>query len=194
MPLMRNGLVDETFDFPRMPISVIAVGDVGEAFLVRSVLEGLGASVLFHLIGTPNDFLRALGQGEAASRYVVICAHGDENGFVFGDYGAGINIASLTDGSMPPESIADHVNLPSRVVVSTACGSGSEAFAAAFLKGGVSVYIAPNDSPEGSDAGLVIHMLFHQIMGRGASPETALARVHAYDSALKPFVAFRAPK
>jgi hypothetical protein len=67
-----------------------AVGDTGEALLVRSILKSLGARVLLHLVGTPEDFLRILAQGEAAPRCIVIWGHGDENGLVFGAYGNGI--------------------------------------------------------------------------------------------------------
>jgi hypothetical protein len=45
----------------RTLVAVIAVGDTGEALLVRSLLEGLGATVVLHLIGTPRDLLRVMG-------------------------------------------------------------------------------------------------------------------------------------
>jgi hypothetical protein len=65
-------LVDETFYSPRTPVSVVAVGDSGEALLVRSLLENLGATVAMHLIGTPEDFLRVIGQGSAAPSWFYV--------------------------------------------------------------------------------------------------------------------------
>jgi hypothetical protein len=46
--------------------------------------------------------LRVLGQGEAAASALVICSHGDENGFVFGDY-ASKRPASLETSVFPDE-------------------------------------------------------------------------------------------
>lgn len=140
-------LVDETFYYPRTPVSVVAVGDLGEALLVRSLLENLGATVAMHLIGTPEDFLRVIGQGSAAPSHMVLCCHGNENGIVFGDYAGGIDISGLKAGSMLAQVIAERVELPGKVVVSTGCGTGAAEFGAAFMRGRVAAYIAPTATP-----------------------------------------------
>jgi len=111
--------------------------------------------------GTPKDFLRVLGQGEAAGSALVICAHGDADGFVFGEYAPGIDTSFLINGSMPAHAIAGNVHLPRRIVVSTACGTGTAPFAKAFIDGGVSAYMAPSGEPEGKDVPLFLHHLFH---------------------------------
>lgn len=186
-------LVDETFYSPRTPVAVVAVGDTGEALLVRSILENLGAAVLLHLIGTPDDLLRVLGQGDASPRYLIICGHGDKNGLVLGEYGAGIDVTELVDGSMPPAAMAPRIVLPGRLVVSTACVTGSDAFGAAFLRGGVAAYVAPDDYPDGGDAVLFVHLLFHRIL-RGAAPAAALREIQRYDEAFGMFRMFAAPE
>lgn len=173
-------LVDEKFCRPRTPISVVAVGEASEAYLVRSVLESLGATVLLHLIGTPEDFLRVVAQGESAPRYVVICGHGNEKGLVFGEYGEGIDVSALQDGCMPSVAIAERANLPGRILISTACGTGSTGFGEAFVKGGVAAYIAPDGYPDGADAGLFVHLLFDQILRKGELPASALRQVQRY--------------
>jgi hypothetical protein len=183
-------LVDETFYAPRTPVAVVAVGDTGEALLVRSILESLGAAVLLHPIGTPEDFLRVIAQGDAAPRYVVICGHGDETGLVFGEYGEGIDTVALKRGSMPPTRIAERVRLPGRIVVSTACRTGSAAFGEAFRKGGVAAYIGPDGYPDGSAAALFVHLLFDQLLHKAASPAAALRHVHGYDADLGMFTLF----
>lgn len=163
-------IVDERFYRPRTPVAVVAIGEASEALLVRSALESLGAAVLLHLIGTPEDFLRVIGQGETAPHYIVICGHGGETGLVFGEYGEGIDVAALERGSMPPAAIAGRVKLPGRIVISTACETGSKAFGEAFLTGGVAAYIAPDGSADGADAALFVHLLFHQILRKGPRP------------------------
>jgi hypothetical protein len=183
-------VVDEKFYQPRIPVAVVAIGEASEAFLVRSILEGLGATVLLHLIGTPEDFLKVIEQGENAPRYVVICGHGNENGFIFGAYGGTIDTSALQQGAMPPSSIAERVDLPRKFVVSTACGTGSKAFGEAFRKGGVAAYIAPNGYPEGADAGLFIHLLFDQILRKRTSPDSALRHVREYDAEFGMFTLF----
>jgi len=164
----------------------------GEAQLIRALLENLGAVVTLHQPGTPKDFLRVLGQGEAAGSSLVICAHGDANGFVFGEYAPVIDTSFLKNGSMPAHAIAGNVHLPGRVVVSTACGTGTAAFAKAFVDGGVRAYIAPSSEPEGSDVALFLHHLFHQLLRRGAPLDAAWAHARGYDEQGAMFVLHRA--
>ncbi|MFD0985624.1 hypothetical protein [Methyloligella solikamskensis] len=45
--------VDESFFAPRTPVGIVAVGDQGEALVLRAILENLGAVVSLHLPGTP---------------------------------------------------------------------------------------------------------------------------------------------
>lgn len=185
-------IVDETFFHPRTPVAVVAVGEASEALLVRAILESLGAAVSVHLPGTPHDFLQVIGQGSAAPGYLVICGHGDENGLVFGEYGEDINVAVLDKGSMPPSALAGRVSLPGKVVVSTACATGTTAFGAAFLSGGASAYIAPGGYPEGADAGLFVHILFHQFLRKNALPATAVRKVQSHDAELAMITMFAA--
>lgn len=53
-------VLGENFFFPRVPVSVAAIGEASEALLIRSLLEGLGATVQLHFIGTPADFLKVI--------------------------------------------------------------------------------------------------------------------------------------
>jgi hypothetical protein len=187
-------VIDERFDVPRAPAAVVAVGDTGEALLVRGILESLGAVVSLHLIGTPQDFLRVIGQGEAAPCYIVICGHGDETGLVFGDYGEGIDTTALERGAMPPTAMAARVDLPGKIVVSTACRTGSSAFGQGFLRGGVAAYIAPSGYPDGAAAALFVHLLFHRILSKGESPALAFARVQGADVEFETFTLVHAPE
>lgn len=183
-------MIDQEFYVPREPVSVVAVGDSGEALLIRAILENLGAVVSLHLPGTPDDFLRVLGQGETASRVLVICGHGDDNGFVFGTFAVGIDTSSLIAGSMPAAAIASRVDLPGSIVVSTACSTGSRAFGEAFILGGTAAYIAPDGQPDGADVVLFAHQLLHQLLVRKAPPQAALNHARNCDEANKMFTGY----
>jgi hypothetical protein len=183
-------MADQFFHHSKTPVSVIAVGDTGEALLVRSILESLGAVVTLHLIGTPEDFLSVIGQGSAAAPYIILCAHGDEHGLIFGEFDAGIDASTLKEGSMPPEVIAKRISLPGKVFLSTACGTGSAAFGDAFLKGGVAVYIAPEGYPDGADAALFVHILFQQIFCREMPVRSAVVTAQNYDEEYAMFKIF----
>src|SRR5262249_8293646 len=93
----------------------------------------------------------------------------------------------LEEGSMPPATIDGRVNLPGRIVISTACGTGSKAFGEAFLKGGAAAYIAPDGYPDGADAALFVHILFHQMLKKGASPDAAFRHAQGYDGVFETF-------
>jgi len=166
----------------------MAIGDSGEALLIRAVLESPGAFVTLHLAATPKDFLLLLGHGRSAPDYVVICGHGDGGSFAFGDYGDEIDTSALTDGTLLAGAIAARVDLPGKIVVSTACGTGTSALGAAFAAGKVAAYIAPEGDPEGAAAPLFVHHLFYQLLRRKAPLDVALAHARAYDTESSMFV------
>lgn len=184
--------IDQRFHVPRTPLAVVAVGDGMEALLIRAILESLGAAVTLHLAGTPQDFLEVLAQGESAPRYIVVSGHGDRGGFLFGDYDRRIDTTMLVEGSLPADAIASRVRLPGKVVISTACETGAEAFGAAFIRGKVAAYVAPSGSPEGAIVPLFLHCLFHQLLQRKAPLDAALRRAQAIDGEARMFVRYGA--
>jgi hypothetical protein len=173
--------VDQSFYVPRVPVAVIDCGETGEALLLRGLLENMGAVVALHQPGTPADFLLVLGQGEEAPGFIVICGHGDENGLVFGEYAPDIDTSCLVRRSMPARALAAKVDLPGRVVLGTACGTGSSEFGRAFIAGGVRAYIAPASYPEGAAALLFVHHFFYSIPCCGTEPEAAYLHAGSYD-------------
>jgi hypothetical protein len=172
--------VDQSFHVPRTPVAVVDCGATGEALLLRALLENMNAVVILHQPGTPEDFLLVLAD-EDAPQFIVICAHGDDNGIVFGTYAPHIDTSCLVHGSLPARAIAGSVRLPGRTVVSTACGTGSSDFARALMAGGVRAYIAPASAPEGTHVPLFLHHFFYDLLVRGASSEAADQRARDYD-------------
>lgn len=182
-------MIDQKFMFPRVPVAVVDIGDTLEALLIRSMLESLGAVVTLHLPGTPEDFLTLIAGGERVHQHLIICGHGDENGFVFGDYIEDIDTSMLVEGSLPPSVVAEHARLDGKIVLSTCCETGGKAFADAIVgKGGAALYVAPDGSPEGADAPLFVHCFYHALLARKQTPEAALERARSYDEAAVMFV------
>ncbi len=143
-------MIDQKFMFPRVPVAVVDIGDTLEALLIRSMLESLGAVVTLHLPGTPEDFLTLIAGGELVHQHLIICGHGDENGFVFGDHIADIDTSMLVEGSLPPSVVAEHARLDGKIVLSTCCETGGKAFADAMVeKGGQRSMSLPMARPEG---------------------------------------------
>lgn len=174
-------IVDQSFHVPRVPVVVIDCGATGEALLLRGLLENMGAVVALHQPGTPGDFLLVLGQGSDAPAFVVICGHGDEFGLIFGDYAPDIDTSCLVQGRMPARALAGKIKLPGRVVLSTACGTGSPEFGKAFIAGGVRAYIAPASYPEGAAALLFVHHFFYGILCCRKEAEAAYLHARSYD-------------
>lgn len=175
-------MVDHNFLFPRTAVSIIAIGDTGEALLLRAVLESLGASVRLHLPGTPEDILVCLKQPDNPPPYLIISGHGDENGLVVGEFNPDVTRMKLLDGSMPAEAFLGTVDLRDTVVFSTACCTGSGAFAKAFIEGGAKAYVASAGYPDGAATPLFVHLLFYELLVRKSPLEEALRLASLLDS------------
>lgn len=120
---------------------------------MRALLEVFGCVITIHWIGTPMDFLKVLGQGEAAPRYLLICGHGDdEKGYYLGEYATFIDTSMLREQHMPAEVIAPVVNLPGCTVISSACWGGIEAMGRAFVNTGqINAYLGCRVGANGDD-------------------------------------------
>ncbi|MDW5313386.1 hypothetical protein [Rhizobium sp. PL01] len=149
--------------------------------LIRSILESLGAAVLLHLPGTPGDFLKCLRRDQNDPEYIVLSGHGDENGFVLGEFIAEIDTRSLVDGSLPASALVSEIRLPAKTVISTACMTGTEAFGQAFLAGGAHAYLAPSEFPDGSAVPLFLHGLFYELLQRGKPLKEAIENAKTFD-------------
>lgn len=171
--------MDSGFYVPRLPVSIVAVSGGGMEF-ARATLESMNCVVLLHSVGTPDDFLKVIAQVDNAPRYMIIMGHGTEDGLDFGDYGpADIDTSMLKNGSMPPEVIRRHVNLPGCTVFSYSCEGGSEAMAQAFLAGGLSAYIGCRTGPDVVAMNLFLFHFLHGIMAKKLSDRDAWYRAVA---------------
>lgn len=168
--------IDTQFFVPRLSVSIAALNNSDlEANAIRALLEALGCVVTIHWIGTPEDFLKVLSQGQTAPPYLLIAGHGDEeNGFYFGEYAPFIDTSMLREQHLPAEAIAPVVNLPGCAVISSACWSGIEALGRAFTNGGnIKAYIGCRSAPRGEDMIVFLVNFFHNIMRKKLSDHEA---------------------
>ncbi|WP_426228055.1 hypothetical protein [Pararhizobium sp. DWP3-4] len=174
-------MIDEGFFYPRTPVAIVALGDSGEALLIRAILENLGAAVVLHLPGTPGDAIKCLQRQENDPEYIILSGHGDENGFVLGEFISDIDTGMLVDGSLPAGALAGAIRLPAKTVISTACVTGTDAFGEAFLAAGARAYVAPADFPDGAAVPLFLHGLFYELLHRGKTLEEAIETAQSFD-------------
>jgi hypothetical protein len=184
--------VDARFYRPRPAVAIADCGGVGhDAHFIRSLLEQLGAAVTLHLVGTPGDLLQVLGQGHAAAPYLIVCCHGDDNGLVFGEYAPEIDTSMLVAGSMPPECIAKHIDLPDCVVINTGCGAGERRMAEAFMSGQLKAYIGTVEpTPESTAEPLFFAHFFYKLFGTGCSEREAWEHAACYDESSRQYVLY----
>ncbi len=168
--------IDEQFHTPRLPVSIVALPNSDlEAQAIRAVLEWLNCVVTIHWVGTPMDFLKVLGQGETAPRYLLISGHGDEDkGYYFGEYADFIDTSMLRDQYMPAEVIAPVVNLPGCTVISSTCAGGVDAMGRAFTHTGrIGAYFGCREYPNGDDMLVYLVHFFYNILRKKLSDREA---------------------
>ena len=174
--------IDTQFFGPKAPVAIACVYNHESALVFRRLLEGLGAVTLFHNIGTPEDFLKVIGQEESAPPYLVIAGHGGDHGLMFGeDYMEGIDVSMLTAGSLAPGGIAERVRLPGCVIVNIACDGGTQDMANAFLSGGAQAYIGTDPNPNAAEHPIFLGHFFHSIIRRHKTPFEAWRKAAGYD-------------
>ncbi|WP_052807213.1 hypothetical protein [Risungbinella massiliensis] len=172
--------VDTRFFAKKLPVAIAAIDDGSEANYIRTLLEQLNVVTLLHAIGTPNDFLQVISQEETAPPYLIISAHGDEGGLIFGEYIEEIDASSLQDGIMRPSVIAETICLPGTVVINTACSAGVKEAGEAFMNGEIQAYIAADEDITGETTSLFLMHYFHRVL-KGDSVEEAWEHAASYD-------------
>jgi hypothetical protein len=157
-----------------MRIALPALGDMGEALLLRALFESFGAEVHLRPVGRPSDFLTAFG---GAVDLAVISAHGDAGGLVFAEMALGVDDLVLPDNRFTPGLLAGRLTGLPPVVISTACDSVG--FASVFFEGGAKTYLAPRGYPEGAAVPLLIGLAVYRLIKDGASWQSAIAAANS---------------
>jgi len=184
--------IDTDFFQKYLPVQIADYGGVGDdPQKIRSMLESLGAVVHLHRIGTPEDFLKVISQGEQAAPYLILCGHGEDDGLTFDDYAPNIDASMLVNKCIPPKAIAQHVNLPGCLVLNEACGGGEKAMAEAFMQGGLKAYIGHTfPSPIGQATPVFFMHFFYKRIWHKCSVRDAWEQAASYDEHSRCFVLY----
>ncbi len=170
-------------------VVIVDVSNQREAPLIRGILENLGTVVYLHAAGTPDAFLEMLRWGDDAPPYFIICAHGNDNGIVFGEFIESVDTSMLRHGSMPPECISKSIHLPNCVVINTACSCGESAMVGAFMTGGLKAYIGTIEpDPDWRAIPLFIMHFFYKLFRGDCSEKDAWEHAASYDADSRLFV------
>ena len=165
---------------PRVAIAFI--DDALEAMLLRAQFESLGCRVDWRPLGKPSDLFSAFDPGVDIG---ILSGHGDERGLVFPALAPGADSLALPDNRMAPGLLRGFAHRLPQVVLSTACDTGNEAFAAAFHAAGAGLYIAPAGYPDGRAVpvllGLAAFLVMHRRQSWGEAVAAANAQVEVYD-------------
>jgi len=182
--------VDVGFHGSRLPVEIVDFGATGEGELLRLLLESLNCVVLVHWPGTPEDFLRVIGQGESCAPYLLVCGHGDAGNLIFGDYADHIDTSMLVNGNLPPERIRERVSLPGCAVINTCCSGGVRSLAQAFMGGGLRAYMGAVEDVPGDAVPLYVAHFFHQLPRVRHSVRRAWRHAASYDAESRLFALY----
>ena len=123
----------------------------GEALAIRDCASVFGALTTFAGIGRPSDFISVLsGQVVPDADIVILCAHGDNGAFLMPELADEV----YYDGeprNIDAETVSSCLALKEKLIVSTACTTGTGDTARRFSETG-NDYVAPCDYIEGSAA------------------------------------------
>lgn len=157
---------------------IIALEPGDEPLLIRALLEVQGIDVQLRRIGGPSAVLTAFNFNGGPSDLVIITGHGDHEGFIMPEMARGIDTLDLAGNRLRATDLTG-IRVDASTVISTACGTGTDAFAAALLAAGAAHYIAPKDYPDGAAIAPILSGLIHSVFGRAMSWPDGIAAANA---------------
>lgn len=145
--------------------------------LLRAQFESLGCRVDWRPLGKPSDLFSAF---EPGCDIGILSGHGDERGLVFPELALGVDTLHLPENRMPPALLRGFAASLPPLLISTACATGTTAFAEAFHAAGALSYIAPLGYPEGSTVPVLISLVAFLAIYRQMPWGEALAAANAH--------------
>lgn len=89
----------------------------------------------------------------------------------------------LTEFVLTPANIPERVHLPGKTLITSACGSGREAFARAFLGAGCRTYIATSGETDQNAVNLFILAFFYHLLANERDPQADCTERQAFERA-----------
>ncbi|MFD0589669.1 delta-aminolevulinic acid dehydratase [Paenibacillus sp. GCM10027627] len=154
-----------------------------EAVALRASLEYFGARVFPYWIGRPYDLIDVLsGEGlYEGTDHIVFSFHGDEGKLVMPELGEEVYEEDEPREDFGPEQIVRFAKLKGKVVLGNGCTLGENALAQAFLDGGCTAYIGPNDYVDGNSALMFATRFYYELIQNKKTVEEAFALAKAMD-------------
>ena len=152
---------------------------------VRQYLEYLDFDVRRIPVGRGQHLVDALSHPSDAVA-LVICGHGDTDGICLPELDPELAKSEPISGHLTPADVYECASLTRQMVVSTACCSGSQAFAKSFLAAGASSYIGPEGYPEATAALAFVTRLFYE-RSKGSSLRHAMRDAKFIDDETRTF-------
>lgn len=140
---------------PELKVALVCGPDCEmDTSAIRTALEYFGARVFMYWIGRPSDLMDVL-TGEDLypdMDLIILNFHGDEGQFVMPELDETVYEDNEPQDDFGPREIARFAKLDGKVVLGNGCTLGDPLLAQAFLDSGCSIYIGPDDYPDGNAA------------------------------------------
>lgn len=172
---------------PTRTVDVIAVDDIEQALTYRSVLECFFLRVNLYQIGETRDLIRFLGGKHNLSEWIVIFAHGIEQGLALPELHPALEKKQPYHKAIGPSDFREFLRLPNKLVINTGCSLGKPHCARAFLDAGCRAYIGARGDPDGDSALFYVIHFFYERHCRHKSVGEAHRRAAGYDSQTRVF-------
>lgn len=129
-------------------VTIVCIGDAGEAIALRSLLESMSHEVRLIRVGTPADVAPALIRASEHD-VVILSAHAGRKGLYMGAFGAGVDVSMMDGDWLPMAAVFKGVQFREDAVLISTGGAARESglVQAMFQAGGH--LIAPNGDPDG---------------------------------------------
>lgn len=132
-------------------IHIIEIECALEAQALRAAAECWGAQVSVTWVANSAQIVEFLS-GSPPHDLILICAHGDRRGVLLPLVADEVKARFPFHDALGPKDLAGFVRLKRSVVLCSACATGTDAMARAFLMNGARSFIAPPDFPDGDVA------------------------------------------
>lgn len=175
---------------PLPQVTVINIADALEAVALRATLEWWNIEVTLRHVGAADQLAALLDGTVALSPLVFLMCHGDERGILLPELAPELEQTQPFAGAVGPIELRQFLRLPGCVVVNTGCITGTPALAAAFLDGGASIYIGPDDYPDAPGSLFYCLALAYGHLVRGYPLAEAHRRAAAHDGETAQFQCF----
>lgn len=164
---------------PVMQVALVCGPDSDmETQAVRSALELFGIRVFTYWIGRPSDLMAVLSGEDLyeGTDTILLSFHGDDGRLIMPELGEDVYESDEPRGDFGPDEIRRFAQLSGKTVIANGCTLGDPALAEAFLARGCSIYIGPDDYPDGNDALMFVLRLFYEIVQQGREIKEAFAQ------------------